>query len=663
MKEKNHLLKRPSIRAVCLLSVLIGSVSIGIAQNESTDSIWSVWEDESKHDTVRLEALRAAIWERYFFIDPDSAFYYAQILHDGAETADMKQLMAEAVNIQAGTFYIKGEIENAIPYAERYVEFYEMNFPNSRNLSTALINVGSLYSELGDKVKAIQCFERSLKVAKEHEYFDVQAGSLMNLGNEYDLLDDQEAAIGYLERSIELYEKLGDLGKLGTALANLGVANKNLGDYDRALEYVLQAVDAHEQLEDPFYISSSLILLSQVYMEMGKYEESQEQVDRAYELSSQFNLKKILIGAYIQMGELNLRQNDLNLADQNCKASLNLARELAHLEHEFAACECLYHVNKTRGQHQEALFYLELKSNLQDSLNITETAKKLQRMEFDKELLADSLQQEEEKHAIELAHQEEVAEKDKTRNLLMGGGLLLLLVAGGLFSRNRYVNRSKKQIQKEKDRSEELLLNILPEEVAEELKDKGQAEAQLIDHVTVLFTDFKGFTALSEKLSPKELVDDLNVCFSEFDRITAKYGIEKIKTIGDAYMAAGGLPTPNDTHATDVIKAALEMRDFVEAGKAKKIEQGLPYFEVRVGVHTGPVVAGIVGVKKFQYDIWGDTVNTASRMESSGEVGQVNISEATYEMVKDNSKLSFTSRGKVKAKGKGELEMYFVEQS
>jgi class 3 adenylate cyclase len=258
------------------------------------------------------------------------------------------------------------------------------------------------------------------------------------------------------------------------------------------------------------------------------------------------------------------------------------------------------------------------------------------------------------------------------------------LLAGGLWSRLRHARRSRTEIQKEKEVSEGLLLNILPAEVAQELKRNGAAEARSIDEVTVLFTDFKGFTAMSEVVGPKDLVHDLNECFSAFDRITEKYGIEKIKTIGDAYMAAGGLPTPNTTHATDVIKAALEMRDFIAEGKARKIAAGLPYFEIRIGVHTGPVVAGIVGVKKFQYDIWGDTVNTASRMESSGEVGQVNISEATYRSVVgsqlsvdghgEGSRTSndqplttpafvFTPRGKVQAKGKGEMEMYFVSSA
>jgi class 3 adenylate cyclase len=215
------------------------------------------------------------------------------------------------------------------------------------------------------------------------------------------------------------------------------------------------------------------------------------------------------------------------------------------------------------------------------------------------------------------------------------------------------------ELGREKERSEELLLNILPAQIAEELKAKGSAEAKLIDEVTVIFTDFKGFTMLSEKFSPQQLVSEINECYSAFDGIMQKYGVEKIKTIGDAYMAVGGLPTPNKTHASDTVKAALEIQQFMNNLKARKEAAGQIAFDIRIGIHTGPVVAGIVGVKKFQYDIWGDTVNTASRMESSGETGKINISGPVWEKVKNEFRC--VHRGKIDAKGKGEIDMYFVE--
>ena len=203
------------------------------------------------------------------------------------------------------------------------------------------------------------------------------------------------------------------------------------------------------------------------------------------------------------------------------------------------------------------------------------------------------------------------------------------------------------------------MLNILPYTIAEELKLKGNAESKLIDMVTVLFTDFKGFTQLSEQFTPQELVAEINECFSAFDKIMIKYNVEKIKTIGDAYMAAGGLPTSNQTHAEDVICAALEIQQYMSDYKKARQEAGKLFFEIRIGIHSGPVVAGIVGIKKFAYDIWGDTVNIASRMESSGEVGKVNVSETTYELTREN--FNFEYRGKVAAKGKGEISMFFVE--
>jgi len=207
----------------------------------------------------------------------------------------------------------------------------------------------------------------------------------------------------------------------------------------------------------------------------------------------------------------------------------------------------------------------------------------------------------------------------------------------------------------EKKKSDTLLLNILPEEVAQELKENGNAVARQFDEVTVLFTDFVDFTKAGERMSPQQLVTELHNCFKAFDEIISKYNIEKIKTIGDAYLAVCGLPNADTRHADNIIKAAIEIRDFMAARRKQMAEKT---FEIRMGIHTGPVVAGIVGVKKFAYDIWGDTVNTAARMEQSSEAGKINISEATYELVKDQ--LACTYRGEIDAKNKGKMRMYFV---
>lgn len=229
-----------------------------------------------------------------------------------------------------------------------------------------------------------------------------------------------------------------------------------------------------------------------------------------------------------------------------------------------------------------------------------------------------------------------------------------------LTEKNDLIQKQNDTIEKEKAKSDELLLNILPEQTANELKEKGYATPQQYELVSVLFTDFKGFTKIAEKITPQEVIEELNYCFTAFDKILEKHNMEKIKTIGDAYMAAGGIPIANVTNPIDVIEAGLEMQQFMAQIKEEKAQKGEDMWEMRLGIHTGEIIAGVVGKKKFVYDIWGDTVNLAARMESSGEVGQVNISGETYELIKDHFVCEY--RGKIKAKNKGEVDMYFVKE-
>ncbi len=248
-------------------------------------------------------------------------------------------------------------------------------------------------------------------------------------------------------------------------------------------------------------------------------------------------------------------------------------------------------------------------------------------------------------------------------------GLILIMILSGLIyfkkanerlaQKNRQIEEQKQEIEEERIKSERLLLNILPEKTAQELKDKGYATPRQYPKVSVLFTDFRNFTSISADMSPEELIEELNIYFQTFDEIIDRHGLEKIKTIGDSYMCAGGIPMDNETNPIDAVKASLEMKAFVDQRAAERQAKDLPYWQMRIGIHTGKVIAGVVGSKKFAYDIWGDTVNTASRLESNSEAGKINISAETYQLVEPY--FDCTYRGKIAAKNKGDINMYFVE--
>ena len=247
---------------------------------------------------------------------------------------------------------------------------------------------------------------------------------------------------------------------------------------------------------------------------------------------------------------------------------------------------------------------------------------------------------------------------EESRELLMRAANVFSLA----YSRFKDLTKSRQDLQnliEEKKRSESLLLNILPEEIALELKQFSRSYARYHDEVTILFADIKGFSGITENLSAEELVSQLDECFRAFDKIVDKHGLEKIKTVGDMYVCACGLPKPVNDNAVKTVRAALDMINFLKGFNAAKQIQDLPAFDFRIGIHTGPVITGVVGQKKFTYDIWGDAVNMAARMEQHGEPGKINISGSTYALVKD--KFTCIHRGKIEAKNKGKVDMYFVE--
>ncbi|MEO1654902.1 MAG: adenylate/guanylate cyclase domain-containing protein, partial [Bacteroidota bacterium] len=226
---------------------------------------------------------------------------------------------------------------------------------------------------------------------------------------------------------------------------------------------------------------------------------------------------------------------------------------------------------------------------------------------------------------------------------------------------SKELEKQRDLIKQEKEKSEKLLLNILPQEVAEELKIRGKAEVRQYELVSVLFADIKGFTEAASTMSPTKVLRALEVYFTAFDGIISKYGLEKIKTIGDAYMCAGGIPAANKSNPIELTLAALEMQQFMKEYNQEMKEntdQDVPPWELRIGIHSGPLIAGVIGTTKFSYDVWGDTVNMASRMETAGLVNRVNISKFTYELIKDFFSCEY--RGKVQVKSKGDVDMYFV---
>ncbi|UCE70226.1 MAG: tetratricopeptide repeat protein, partial [Flavobacteriaceae bacterium] len=417
--------------------------------------------------------------------------------------------------------------------------------------------------------------------------------------------------------------------------------------------YFREAADMYEELDPEMSRTGlSFVLGNQgmIFARLGNHTKAEENLTRAIQLLEEDGNYDPIAEYQITLAEVYLNEVEFNKAHDLAEEGLEHAHRLGKKELISRASRVLAELDFQSEKYKEAFEHQAMYMQYKDSMDV-ETVD-MSRYERERaQLIADRAEAN-----LELESQK----RKQERAALWATGvtaLLFIIVAVGSFGRYRYMRKTNKIISAERDRSEELLLNILPKETAQELKDNGHVLAKRFESVTVLFTDFKGFTAHAESLDPEKLVESIDLYFSNFDTIMEKYGLEKIKTVGDAYMCASGLPFPSEDHAHRMAEAALELIEFVEEAKTKAPDD-LIHFDIRVGINSGPVVAGVVGTKKFAYDIWGDTVNIASRMESASEAGRINIAEETYQLLKDDYECEY--RGKIDVKNRGKLNMYFM---
>ena len=561
---------------------------------------------------------------------------------------------------------LRGDQEAAYSSASEALELARRRGDRSGE-GHALLQLGRLRQRAADHDAALDDYQGALTVFEALGDLDGQAEALNNIGavHHYDRNYDQAGA--YYARSLALRERLGDRAKLALPYNNMGSLLEDVGDPDSALYYHRMCMALRQQEGDSAWLVVGYSHIGACHDLAGRTDSALFYLRRAEVLGSVHGSRSVQATMRCMLGTALLHAGRTSEALHHCTEAYRSARSLGEPYIEQESCKCLHQANARLGRNAEAYAMLDRYTTLRDSMFGVERATARARIEmthlYERRRMADSLDRLDAQRRSELAYQERLAGERDQKRLFLFAGVGVLLVAAGLLNRLRYLRRSRNLIERERQRSEVLLRNILPGPIAEELKEHGRAVAREVEGVSILFTDFHDFTRLGEQMDAQSLVGEIDACFRAFDAICARHGLEKIKTIGDAYMCAGGLPTPWDGSALHTVRAALEMQAWVDERAGARSAKGEPAFRMRAGVHTGPVVAGIVGEAKFQYDLWGDAVNTAARMESSGAVGRVNISASTHALVKDTPGLRFEARGGVQTKGKGMLTMYFVENA
>lgn len=523
--------------------------------------------------------------------------------------------------------------------------------------SRILNNFGSLYGDQGQETKGLEYYFQALKLGEQANDTTRIVFTLNNIGNIYlNKPNTYDKALEYFLRALPLAKVIKDYDAIGALTVNIGEVYMNQNKYDSALFYFKQSLAAFEVTGDVCYTLNDI---GKLYERQKNYDSSLSYHQRALTIATNLGAKEDMTGSLLGIAQAYFSQGKIKAALSSYQKAEEIAKTLDskfQLKESYQGLAACY---ASLDDYDNAFRYQTLLLDIKDSIYNRETDQKLARLDFTFQM--DKKQSEINLLTKDKELQESNLRRQKiARNAVTGGLFLVFVIAIILFRGYRNKVKTNKILDQQKEQIENLVLNILPSEVAQELKIHGYAKPKYFDLVSVLFTDFKGFTKIADELSPHEVVTELNECFIAFDEIIGRYGLEKIKTIGDSYMCAGGIPTPTDDHTIKMVNAGLEIKEYIRKRNEIRISMGLPPWELRIGIHVGPIVAGVVGRKKYAYDIWGSTVNIASRMESNGEAGNVNVSAAVYDHIKDQYQCTY--RGKIYAKNIGEIDMYFVDK-
>jgi class 3 adenylate cyclase/Tfp pilus assembly protein PilF len=545
-----------------------------------------------------------------------------------------------------------------IAYEKAFSIRKELN--DEKGISVTLNNIGLVYYSLGLWDKATEQYLESLAI-KERLNNPLSVGATLdNLGASYLRKANFKDAITALYKSLKIYEEAKDEQRTAITYQNIGFAHLNLGDRTYALQMYFKALDIKLKSDDYQSVIHLYNNIGIVYLDLKEYKEAEKYYQKCLDVSETHHYNNGISAACLNLALILKEENKLKESIEYFQKSIAISKSSNNTIELIPALSNLGNTLKIIGDTSESEMVLlealtlakEFKS-LNDQIEIYKFLAELyeQKQDLEKSLdcyrkyleAKDELLNVENTKAInELKTQYEVEKKEQETEIHR--------------LKNIELKEALENLTIEKNRSEQLLLNILPASIANELKQNGKVKARNYEQATVMFVDVKNFTKHSVLFTPEEVVTEIDNCFQIFDAVIDKYAIEKIKTIGDAYLCASGIPEKTENNATIIINAALDMVAALE--NHYKNNTGI-HFDFRFGVHTGPLIAGVVGKRKFEYDIWGDTVNTAARMEQSGEIGKINISEETYQLIK--SDFVITERGEIEAKNKGLINMYFVE--